>query len=124
MFDKQQKIAVLEIVKAASEQWKSAFNSADASGCANQYEENAVMHARPFGTFSGMLEIRAFWQKLINEGFSEVEYLEPHIEVIDEKSAVLTFRWQMNQASGVTTKSFGLFKKMELRNYAKTILKR
>lgn len=104
MFDTRHKIAVLESVKTASEQWKSAFNSGDAAGCANQYEKNAVMHARPFGTFSGTLEIQAFWQKLINEGFSEVEYLEPRIEVVDEKSAVLTSRWQMNQASGVIHK--------------------
>ncbi|MGF1521380.1 MAG: YybH family protein [Leptolyngbyaceae cyanobacterium] len=104
MLDAGQKLAVLEAVKTASEQWQAAFNSGNAAGCANQYTKNAVMHARPFGTFTGTLAIQAFWQKLIDDGFSDVEYLEPYIEIVDEKSAVLTSRWQMNQASGVIHK--------------------
>ena len=92
---------VVEAVKLVSKQWKSAFNSGDASGCAAQYEENAVMHARPFGKFTGTTEIRDFWQKLIDDGYSEVEYLDPKIEVVDEKSAILTSGWKMNKASGV-----------------------
>ena len=101
MSDTEQKAAVLEAVKTASERWKLAFNSGDAVGCANQYEANAVMQARPFGTFTGTSAIQAFWQKLIDDGFTDVEYLEPQIEVVDEKSAILTSHWRMNQASGV-----------------------
>ena len=41
------------------------------------YEESAVMNARPFGTFTGTEEILAFWQKLIDDGFADVEYIEP-----------------------------------------------
>ncbi|MEL7086816.1 MAG: nuclear transport factor 2 family protein, partial [Cyanobacteria bacterium J06597_1] len=55
--------AVLLAVSRASEQWKSAFNSGDAVGCAAQYEPDAIMHARPFGTFTGTEDIQAFWQK-------------------------------------------------------------
>ena len=104
MLTNEQTAVVLDAVKQASEQWKSAFNSGNAAGCANQYEDNAVMQARPFGTFTGIPEIQAFWQKLIDDGFAHVEYLDPHIKVVDETSAVLTSRWQMNKASGVIHK--------------------
>jgi len=101
MSSEEQKAAVLEATKRASEQWQSAFNSGDAAGCAAQYEENAVMRAKPFGTFTGTTEIQAFWQKLIDDGFSDVEYLEPSIKVVDETSAILTASWKMNKAKGV-----------------------
>ncbi len=100
----EQKEAVLQAVKTASEKWKSAFNSGDAAGCAAQYEADAVMHAKPFGTFRGTDEIRTFWQKLMDDGFAEVEYIDPKLEVIDETSAVLTSGWKMNHARGVIHK--------------------
>lgn len=104
MTSHEQKTAVLNAVDKASAQWKSAFNSGDAAGCAAQYEKTAVMHARPFGTFIGTSEIQGFWQKLIDDGFTEVEYLSPKIEVIDKESALLTSGWKMNKASGVIHK--------------------
>jgi len=91
-------------VNAASARWKSAFNSGDAAGCANQYEKDAVMYARPFGTFSGTDEIQGFWQKLIDDGFSNVDYIDPNIEVVDENNAILTSGWKMNLAAGVIHK--------------------
>ena len=60
MTSDNQKDAILNAVKAASDAWKSAFNTGDAAGCACQYEENAVMRADPFGTFTGIEEIQAF----------------------------------------------------------------
>jgi ketosteroid isomerase-like protein len=100
----EQKASVLNAVEKASTKWKSAFNSGDAAGCATQYEVTAVMQARPFGTFTGTSEIQEFWQKLIDDGFTDVEYLKPRIEVIDKKSALLTSGWKMNKASGVIHK--------------------
>ena len=38
-------------VKDASRRWQDAFNAGDAEGCANCYEANAVMEAKPFGTY-------------------------------------------------------------------------
>ncbi len=67
MFGNEQKSVVLDAVKEASTQWKSAFYSGDAVGCAAQYEKNAVMQAKPFGTFTGRIEIQAFWQKPIDQ---------------------------------------------------------
>ncbi|MEM7401825.1 MAG: nuclear transport factor 2 family protein [Pseudomonadota bacterium] len=95
---------ILSAVKIASDNWKSAFNSGDAAGCALQYEEKAVMHARPFGTFTGREEIQTFWQNLIDDGFADVEYIKPVINIIDETSAMLTSSWKMNKASGVIHK--------------------
>ena len=96
-----QKSAVLDAVKLASEHWKDAFNSGDAAGCTAQYEQSAEMIATPFGTFQGRAEIQAFWQKLIDDGFSDVDYVEPQITVIDAQSAKLVSGWKMNNASGV-----------------------
>ena len=62
------------------------------------------MIAEPFGTFRGTNEIRSFWQQLIDDGFSDVEYLNPEIEVIDEQSVELRSGWKMNNASGVIHK--------------------
>ena len=100
----EQKATVLDAVNKASAQWKLAFNSSDAASCAAQYENNAIMQARPFGTFTGTVQIQGFWQKLIDEGFSDVNYIEPKIEVVDETSAILTSGWKMNKAGGVIHK--------------------
>lgn len=104
MLSEKQKDAVLKAVNEASKKWKTAFNTGDASGCAAQYEDNAIMHARPFGTFTGTVEIEGFWKKLIEDGYSNVDYIEPNIEVIDEKSALLKSGWKMNKAKGVIHK--------------------
>lgn len=100
----EQKEVVLAAVNNASETWKNSFNTQNAAGCADQYENDAVMHARPFGTFTGTTEIQAFWQKLIDDGFKDVQYIAPKLEVIDEHSALLTSGWKMNNASGVIHK--------------------
>jgi len=60
MTNNKQNDILLSAVNKASEQWQLAFNSGDAAGCAAQYEQNAVMHARPFGVFTGAVEIQSF----------------------------------------------------------------
>lgn len=104
MLSDDQKNTVLAATTAASNQWQSAFNAGNAALCAAQYEPTAIMHARPFGTFTGTAEIQGFWEKLMADGFSEVEYLDPKIEVMDQTRAVLTSSWQMNNAKGVIHK--------------------
>lgn len=104
MLNNDQKNTVLAAATAASQQWQAAFNAGNAALCAAQYEPTATMHARPFGTFTGTTEIQSFWQKLIADGFSDVEYLDPTIEVMDATSAVLTAGWKMNKAKGVIHK--------------------
>lgn len=104
MVTEERQRIVIAAVNAASERWKSAFNSGDAAGCAAQYEDNAVMNAQPFGTFTGRDEIAAFWEKLISDGFSDVDYVDPVLDVIDDDSAILKSGWKMNNAFGVITK--------------------
>ncbi|MGY0217165.1 YybH family protein [Endozoicomonadaceae bacterium StTr2] len=99
-----QSAVVLAAVEKASAEWKAAFNSGNAAGCAAQYEADAVMHARPFGTFTGTAEIQAFWQQLIDDGFADVDYISPEIVVLDDSSAVLSSGWKMNKAGGVIHK--------------------
>ena len=100
----EQKEDVLDAVRKASSKWKIAFNSGDASGCAEVYEKYAVMYAKPFGTFTGKTEIQSFWQRLINDGFSNVDYIDPKIVVVNESSAILTAGWKMNKVQGVIHK--------------------
>ncbi len=92
---------LIAAVREASAQWKAAFNAGDARGCAAQYEAQATMRAEPFGTFEGRDEIESFWQKIIDDGYAEVEYLEPKLEVVDASSVLLKSGWRMNKASGV-----------------------
>lgn len=93
-----------QAVRAGSERWKSAFNAGDADGCASCYEPNATMVAAPFGTFVGRDAIEAFWAKLIADGYTGVDYIDPNITVVDDRSAVLSASWKMNNAHGVITR--------------------
>ena len=104
MLTDAQKQTVIDAVNHASAQWQGAFNGGDAAGCANQYESTAVMHARPFGTFTGTEAIQAFWQKLMDDGFAEVQYVDPKVEVLDADNATLSSGWSMNKARGVIHK--------------------
>lgn len=96
--------SVEQATLAASARWKNFFNNGDAAGCASCYEEGAKMVATPFGAFIGRAEIEAFWRRLIDDGFAEVEYVDPIIDAIDDHSAVLTSRWKMNKAHGIITR--------------------
>ncbi|OMH39276.1 nuclear transport factor 2 family protein [Motiliproteus sp. MSK22-1] len=92
---------VLEICKAGISSWQEAFNRGDAKGCADQYAENAVMQAKPFGSYTGRKEIEAFWQKIIKDGFSDVSYTEVEWKPVGEDGYILTSQWTMNKAHGV-----------------------
>ena len=89
-----------KIVIEASAAWNAAYNAHDAEACGAFYEEDAVMIARPFGTFTGGAAITAFWQKLMNHGFHTMEFMDMKIEVLDECRAILTAGWVMKGAKG------------------------
>jgi ketosteroid isomerase-like protein len=91
---------ILTACKTAIAAWQTAFNSQDAAGCAAQYEESAVMHARPFGTFTGREEIQTFWQGIIDQGFNDVDYTDIEWVAMNDDSYVLTAKWTMNKAFG------------------------
>ncbi|PAJ74113.1 hypothetical protein CJF42_12250 [Pseudoalteromonas sp. NBT06-2] len=100
----QDKARVEQAVWAASKRWKEGFNDGKAKQCAEAYEKNAEMIATPFGRYIGTAAIQSFWQNLIDQGFSDVKYIEPEIEVISAKAAIIKSKWSMNKAQGIITK--------------------
>ncbi|NQZ23813.1 MAG: isochorismatase [Colwellia sp.] len=102
---------LLQAVKLASDKWQSAFNRGDYAECSEQYENNAEMNVEPFGQYIGKEAIKVFWKKLVEDGFSDVEYLKPDIKVIDETSAMLTSGWKMNKAAGTISKELWVLQK-------------
>jgi ketosteroid isomerase-like protein len=92
---------VLEACKKGIAAWQTAFNSQDAAGCAAQYNETCIMHARPFGTFEGREAIQAFWQNIIDQGFKDVDYTDVKWEEHQDGGYILTSNWTMNKAFGV-----------------------
>ncbi len=92
---------VLEACKKGIAAWQTAFNNQDAQGCAAQYNEDCVMHARPFGTFEGREAIQAFWQGIIDQGFKDVDYTDVKWEEHQDGGYILTSSWTMNKAFGV-----------------------
>ncbi len=96
--------SVLEACQAGIEAWKQAFNRQDAQGCAAQYEADTTMIAKPFGTFEGREQIQAFWQNIMDQGFSDVAYTDTTWEQLDDNSYILTSKWTMNKAFGVVHK--------------------
>ena len=59
------------------------------------------MRTEPFGQFACRKTIQEFWQNLVHEGYSDVEYIGPQFTIIDSSSALLKSGWKMNKASGV-----------------------
>jgi len=49
------------------------------------------MRAEPFGQFAARKEIQGFWQNLNDEGYSDVEYIDPQFTIINSSSALLKF---------------------------------
>jgi uncharacterized protein (TIGR02246 family) len=91
-------------VAAASREWREAFNRGDAAAAAAMYEEDAVMVAAPFGTFTGRAEIQAFWEGLVQGGYDDIIYRNTQTVVAgDLTSAVVSADWAMNNAHGVIT---------------------
>ena len=90
-----------QAVETASKQWRDAFNAGDPEACAALYEESAIMNAKPLGCYEGRKAIHSFWRDLMSKGYSEVEYFDQRITVIDADTVYLRARWKMNQAWGV-----------------------
>ncbi|EMH3446233.1 nuclear transport factor 2 family protein [Vibrio harveyi] len=96
--------SVLERAQAGISAWQIAFNNQDAAGCAAHYAEDAIMVAKPFGTFEGREAIQAFWQNIMDQGFNSVDYTNTKWEQDSEQGYILTSDWTMNKAFGVVHK--------------------
>ena len=47
------------------------------------------MRAEPFGQFDGREKLQQFWQNLVDEGDSDVAYIDLQFTIIDSSSALL-----------------------------------
>lgn len=92
-------------VAKASKTWRDAFNTGDAATAAAMYEEDAVMVAKPFGTFTGRAAIQSFWADLIDKGFSNIAYYHTQTAIVDTslQAVKISAEWQMNNAKGIIT---------------------
>lgn len=95
---------ILDVCQQGIAIWQAAFNKQDAAGCAEQYTEDSVMDARPFGTFKGREAIQTFWQGIMDQGYDEVEYSDIKWEQAEGQGFLLTSSWTMNKAFGVVHK--------------------
>ncbi|MGQ5523392.1 nuclear transport factor 2 family protein [Chitinimonas sp. PSY-7] len=84
----------------ASQQWVAAFNAGNARQCADTYIDNAVMEAQPFGIYTGRDAIYSFWNDLVSKGATNLQYLQPVLEVIDANTVLLSANWSMNIGHG------------------------
>lgn len=101
---------MLQACQEASLTWLTAFNQQDAEGCAAQYSEDSVMHARPFGVYQGRRAIAEFWQSLMDNGYRQVTY--SNVQWVPTKDGyVLTAHWNMNKAFGVIHKELWVIEK-------------
>ncbi len=90
-------------VFTASHQWIANFNIGNVDACVAAYLPNAIMEAKPLGTFTGAQEIEAFWRPFITSGATSLEYQDVSLEIINETTVHLSAKWRMNVGHGVIT---------------------
>lgn len=88
-------------VLRASQEWITNFNMGNVDACVAGYLPNAVIDAKPMGTFTGTKEIDDFWRPFITSGATDLQYQEVSLEIIDETTAHLSAKWHMNVGRGV-----------------------
>lgn len=87
----------------ASKNWISNFNKGNTIEIANAYTEDAIMAAKPFGTFEGKKAIGEFWTPFIKSGATDLKYTNTKVEVINDKKAIISSHWSMNVGKGIIT---------------------
>eukprot|EP01059_Diplonema_ambulator_P031125 TRINITY_DN562_c0_g2_i1.p1 TRINITY_DN562_c0_g2~~TRINITY_DN562_c0_g2_i1.p1 ORF type:complete len:887 (+),score=180.57 TRINITY_DN562_c0_g2_i1:316-2661(+) len=92
--------ATLDATSAATMKYQAAFNAGDSSALAAFYEDDAVLEATPFGTFSTKTLIQAFWAQA---GYADVAYVNTVLTSIDSSTVILSASWTMNNAYGTVS---------------------
>ena len=95
---------IREDVLARSRNWIHDFNLGKSDACIAAYTPDAVMRAKPMGTFIGTEAIAQFWKPFMASGAKELTYADVNIEIVDESTALLSATWSMNVGRGVITK--------------------
>ena len=90
-------------VLESSKNWIANFNNGDARACIDAYTIDAVMYAKPFGTFRRIQEIESFWKPFIETGAGDLEYSNVSVAIENETTVLLTADWKMNVGRGIIT---------------------
>ena len=96
--------AVRTEVLAQSQNWIKNFNLGNVEACIAAYQADAVMQAKPMGTFVGLETISEFWKPFMASGAKDLEYHDVVVEVLDDSTVLLSANWSMNVGRGVITK--------------------
>jgi ketosteroid isomerase-like protein len=94
---------IKQAILVCSQKWIEAFNKGDADTCIAGYQVDAVINAKPLGTFKGTSEIDAFWRPFMASGASELKYSDVKLEVVDASTVLLSASWTMNVGRGIIT---------------------
>lgn len=105
-------------VLEASKNWISNFNKGNTNAIVDAYTDDAIMVAKPFGTYKGKKAISEFWTPFVKSGASDLKYANTKIEVINHKTAIISSDWSMNVGRGIITnetwiKTNGVWKLVE-----------
>ena len=92
-------ISLEEVIKASID-WTNSFNAGRSDVCGNGYSKNATMNAIPFASINGKSGIEAFWEKLINDGATNLTYHNPTFKITTNNTAFLSSNWSMNIGEG------------------------
>ena len=92
-----------QAVAKRSQAWIERFNSGDVDACVGAYQADAVINAKPLGTFTGTSEIDGFWRPFMASGAGELKYEGIKLAVVDSSTVLLSADWSMNVGRGVIT---------------------
>jgi ketosteroid isomerase-like protein len=84
----------------SSQRWVHAFNRGEVDECADTYTDDALLEAKPFGTFAGREAIRSFWMDLVANGARELNYERIQVVQLDENTVHVSAQWTMNIGGG------------------------
>ena len=90
-------------VLEASKNWITNFNKGNTVYISNAYTEDAIMIAKPFGTFKGQKAIGAFWTPFVKSGATDLVYTNTKVDVINQTKAIVSSDWSMNVGKGIIT---------------------
>lgn len=83
-----------------SRKWIQDFNNKNVNGCVEAYTIDAVVNARPMGTYKGLSEIEGFWRPFIETGAGDLEHSNVVMAVEDDTTVLLKADWKMNLGEG------------------------
>jgi ketosteroid isomerase-like protein len=94
---------IKQAVLACSQKWIDSFNKGDVDSCVAGYQSDAVINAKPLGTFQGIAEIDAFWRPFMGSGAGDLTYKDVKLQVVNASTVLVSASWTMNVGRGIIT---------------------